>query len=209
MSYAPSKSSSRPSPRSPLVFDTRTLGRQPGSARSESRVVPAPADLRVALAYVPPGAEVKLDVLLETMSGGVLATVEATAPVTGECARCLEPVTLSVDVFFRELYEFGEEPADRRLSEPVEEDDADRRFLDGNLLDLEPALRDAMVLALPLAPLCSDDCEGLCPECGARLADAGPSHDHDGAIDPRWARLQELDAGDEPDGARAEETQEG
>jgi uncharacterized protein len=167
--------------------------------------------LRVALAYVPPGAEVKLDVLLETMSGGVLATVEATAPVTGECARCLEPVTLPVDVFFRELYEFETEPADRRLSEPVAEDDADRRFLDGNLLDLEPALRDAMVLALPLAPLCSDDCEGLCPECGARLTDAGPSHDHGGAIDPRWARLQELDAdaGDVPDGARAEEKQEG
>jgi uncharacterized protein len=185
------------------VFDTRTLGRQPGSARSETRVVPAPVDLRVALAYVPVGADVKLDVLLETMSDGVLATVEAAAPVTGECARCLEPVALSVDVFFRELYEFGEEP------EAGESDDGDRRFLDGNLLDLEPALRDAMVLALPLAPLCGSDCEGLCPECGVRLADAGESHDHGGAVDPRWARLRELQTGDVQDGARAAETQEG
>lgn len=223
MSYAPSKPTQRPNPRSPLVFNTRTLGRQPGSARSESRVVPAPADLRVALAYVPVGADVKLDVLLETMSEGVLVTVTAAAPVTGECARCLEPVQSSVDVFFRELYEYGE---------GGESDEGDRRFLDGGLLDLEPALRDAVVLALPLAPLCSSDCEGLCPECGARLADAGPSHDHGDMVDPRWARLRELNMktgsqpaasspqggrdevvneslGDVQDGARAEERQEG
>jgi uncharacterized protein len=212
---------SRPDPRSPLVFDTRTLGRQPGSARTETRVVPAPADLRVALAYVPPGADVKLDVLLEMMSDGVLATVEAAAPVTGECARCLEPVASSADVFFREFYEFDaagdlsgrESRAAGRLSGGEggdgESDDADRRFLDGNLLDLEPALRDAMVLALPLAPLCRGDCEGLCPECGVRLADAGTSHDHGDAADPRWARLRELSLGEVQDGARAAEKQEG
>jgi uncharacterized protein len=212
MSYPSSKSTPHPDPRSPLVFDTRTLGRQPGSARSETRVAPAPADLRVALAYVPTGADVKLDVLLETMSDGVLATVEASAPVAGECARCLEPVASSVEVFFRELYEFEEDPATGRLSGKIgrasESDDADRRFLDGSLLDLEPALRDAMVLALPLAPLCRSDCEGLCPECGVRLNDAGPSHDHGGKIDPRWARLRELQTGDVQDGASAAEIEE-
>ena len=159
------------------------------------------------------GSDVKLDVLLEAMSDGVLATVEATAPVTGECARCLEPVTSSASVFFRELYEFGEDPAVGCLSgqkgRARESDDGDRRFLDGDLLDLEPALRDAMVLALPLAPLCSSDCEGLCPECGVRLAEAGPSHDHGDGLDPRWARLRELNMGDQQDGARAEERQEG
>ena len=203
MSYAPSKPTQRPDPRSPLVFNTRTLGRQPGSARSESRVVPAPTDLRVALAYVPVGSDVKLDVLLEAMSDGVLVTVEATAPVAGECARCLEPVTSSASVSFRELYEFDKDPSVR------ESDEGDRRFLDGDLLDLEPALRDAMVLALPLAPLCSGDCEGLCAECGVRLAEAGPSHDHGDGIDPRWARLRELNMGDQQDGARAAERQEG
>jgi uncharacterized protein len=137
------------------------------------------------------------------MSDGVLATVEATAPVAGECARCLEPIASSVSVSFRELYEFDEDPSSR------ESDDEDRRFLDGDLLDLEPALRDAMVLALPLAPLCSSDCEGLCPECGVRLAEAGPSHDHDDGLDPRWARLRELNMGDQQDGARAAERQEG
>src|SRR5260370_26814869 len=113
MPYVPSKPITHPSPRSPLVFDTRTLGRQPGSARSETAIVPAPADLQVALACVPAGADVKLTVLLEAVSEGVLVTAEAAAPVTGECARCLEPVASSVDVAFRELYE----PDDARFAE--------------------------------------------------------------------------------------------
>ena len=193
----------RTDPRSPLVFDTRTLGRLPGSDYRETRVVPAPPDMHVALARVPVGADVELTVMLETMPDGVLVTAEASAPVTGECARCLEPVTSSVQVSFRELYERDAEP----LGEEDTEDD--RRFLDGDLLDLEPALRDAVVLALPLAPLCRADCAGLCPECGVRLADAGPAHEHDDAPDPRWARLRELNEEQLDGGARAADRQEG
>jgi len=48
------------------------------------------------------------------------------------------------------------------------------------------------VLALPMSPLCREDCPGLCAECGARLADTGPDHRHDAAVDPRWAALQQL-----------------
>jgi uncharacterized protein len=193
----------RTDPRSPLVFDTRTLGRQPGSDYHETRVVPAPADLHVALARVPVGTDVELTTMLQVMPDGVLVSAEASAPVTGECARCLEPVTSSVQVSFRELYERDAAPLGG------EDTEDDRRFLDGDLLDLEPALRDAMVLALPLAPLCRDDCAGLCPECGIRLADAGASHDHDGAPDPRWARLRELNKGQLQGGAHAADRQEG
>jgi uncharacterized protein len=192
----------RTDPRSPLVFDARTLG-QPGSDYRETRVVPAPADLHVALARVPAGTDVELTVTLEVMPDGVLVSGEASAPVTGECARCLEPVTTSVQVSFRELYERDAGPAGGADTED------DRRFLDGDLLDLEPALRDAMVLALPLAPLCRDDCAGLCPECGVRLAEAGPAHGHDGALDPRWARLRELDQQGLQGGGRAADRQEG
>lgn len=192
-----------PNPRDPLVFDTRALGRRPGTARSETRLIPAPADLCVALACVPAGAEVQLEVRLEAVSEGVLVTAEVSAPVTGECARCLEPVTSRIEVSFRELYEAEAGPASDGY------DDADRRFLDAELLDLEPAFRDAVVLALPLAPLCQTDCGGLCPECGVRLADAGPGHHHEKTLDPRWARLRELNT-TEPGqtGARAEERQE-
>ena len=81
-------------------------------------------------------------------------------------------------------------PPDHAGRGHAEEDDDDLLLLDGDYLDLEQPLRDAVVLALPLAPLCRDDCPGLCPECGARLAD-DPAHSHD-ATDPRWAALAGL-----------------
>ena len=69
--------------------------------------------------------------------------------------------------------------------------DDETSLLEEDLLDLEPLLRDAVVLALPFQPLCMDDCPGLCTECGARLAD-DPDHSHDAPIDPRWAGLQQI-----------------
>jgi uncharacterized protein len=68
--------------------------------------------------------------------------------------------------------------------------------MEGDLIDLEPALRDQVVLALPFTPLCSDDCAGLCPECGVRLDDE-PDHKHEDAVDPRWSALGGLLAQDE------------
>src|SRR5262249_59428827 len=84
--------------------------------------------------------------------------------------------------------------------------DEDGYALDGNLLDLEPVLRDALVLALPLAPLCRQDCPGLCVECGALLAQVGSGHGHERAIDPRWAWLEQQMTQAEPVGSPAPET---
>ncbi len=85
-------------PRGPLVLDARTLPRRPGSARTLTRTVPAPADLHTGLAGIPEGSDLRLDVTLESVTEGVLATVTAVAPVTGECARCLEPVAQTIEV---------------------------------------------------------------------------------------------------------------
>jgi uncharacterized protein len=197
-------------PRGALVFDMRQLGRQAGSALSRSRTVPAPADLHLELVSVPVGAEVALDVRFEAVTEGVLATGTATAPLAGECARCLDPLTSTVTVSFQELYLYSEgrphgsrevsdkrEKYDKRAKydrhDEDEERDDEERYLDGDLLDLEPAFRDAVVLALPMSPLCREDCPGLCAECGARLADAGPDHGHEDATDPRWAGLKQFD----------------
>ena len=171
------------------MFDTRGLGRQPGAAREETRTVPAPDLLRVELAGVPAGAEVDVDLRLEAVHEGVLVTGTALAPVVGECARCLEPVTSEVEANFQELYRYEPSPEE-------DDDEEDVQLLDGDLLDLEPVLRDAVVLALPLSPLCSDDCAGLCPDCGVRLADAEPGHQHDGAILPEWEKLRQLAVSD-------------
>ena len=170
-------------PRAPLVLDTRELGRRPGSQRTMSRTAEAPAELGIEILRVPEGSPVHLDLRLEAVMDGVLVTGTATADLEGECARCLEPIEDTVTVDFQELY----------LYEPAAGDDQDDDVsrLEGDLLDLEPALRDAVVLALPFQPLCQDDCPGLCPDCGARLAD-DPDHRHDAPVDPRWAALGDV-----------------
>jgi uncharacterized protein len=181
-------------PRGALVFDMRTLGRQAGSARTQQLTVPAPDDLRLELVRVPAGTDVRLDVKFEAVTEGVLVTGSATVPLAGECARCLAPLASSVTASFTELYLYTRDLHDRRdrFDENTEQDD-EELHLDGDLLDLEPVLRDAVVLALPMSPLCREDCPGLCVECGVPLADAGPDHGHEDAPDPRWAALKQYD----------------
>jgi uncharacterized protein len=172
-----------------FVFDTRALGKGPGQFRDERRTAAAPDGLGSGLVLVPAGADVALDLRFEAVSEGVLVTGSAVAPLTGECARCLEPLASTIEVSFQELYRYLPDPGE-------DENDVEERFLDGDYLDLEPAFRDAVVLALPLSPLCRDDCPGLCAECGALLAEAGPGHGHGGKVDPRWGLLAKLDLHD-------------
>jgi len=169
------------------VLDTRELGRRPGSQHEVTRTVPAPAGLGIDVLHVPEGSPVEFDLRLEAVMEGVLVTGSATAALEGECARCLEQIDDEIDVTFQELFVYD----DRSRSSADDELDDEASRLEGDLLDLEPLLRDAVVLALPFQPLCEDDCPGLCVECGARLAD-DPDHAHEAAIDPRWAGLVEL-----------------
>src|SRR6476646_1404621 len=167
-------------PRGALVFDMRQLGRQAGSALTQTRTVPAPDDLRLELIGVPAGADVPLEVRFEAVSEGVLVTGTAIAPLAGECARCLAPLTSSVTVGFQELYLYAENRHNKhekhdKHDDQEEQDAGELYHLDGDLLDLEPAFRDAVVLALPMSPLCREDCPGLCAECGARPEVGGPA----------------------------------
>lgn len=173
-------------PNAPFVIDTRELGRRPGSQRTVSRTYPAPADLRIDVIGVPQGSPVGLDVRLEAVMEGVLVTGSATVQLHGECARCLGAIEDITSVDLQELYVYDHVRTDD------DEDQETRRLVD-DLLDLEPLVRDTVVLALPFKPVCSDSCGGLCPECGARLSD-DPDHAHEAPIDPRWAALQGLEA---------------
>ncbi|MBA9007125.1 MULTISPECIES: YceD family protein [Thermomonospora] len=184
MSHESRKALTRLDPRTPLVLDTRALDRRPGSMRELTRTVPAPADLGVEMVGVPEGADIELDLRLESVMEGVLVTGTARMPLTGECARCLDPLEEDFEADFQELFVYP----DTRSGGEAEEDE---RRIEGDLIDLEPVLRDTVVLALPLSPLCRDDCPGLCPDCGVRLADAEPGHHHD-TVDPRWAALRDL-----------------
>jgi uncharacterized protein len=172
-----------------FVFDMRALGKRPGEFKDQQRAASAPDGLGSGLVLVPAGGDVALDLRFEAVSEGVLVTGSAIAPVTGECARCLDPLTSTIEVSFQELYRYLPDPGE-------DENDVEERFLDGDFLDLEPAFRDAVVLTLPLSPLCRDDCPGLCVECGAKLADVGPEHNHGEKVDPRWGLLAKLDIHD-------------
>ncbi|MGL5808634.1 MAG: YceD family protein [Nocardioides sp.] len=171
-------------PRAPLVLDTRELGRRPGSSRNVSRSAPAPAGLGIEVLRVPESAPIRLDLLLEAVMEGVLVSGSAAADAVGECVRCLAPVDESVAIELREFYAYD-------APENHADDGLDVRRLEGDLIDLEPLIRDSVVLALPFQPLCADDCPGLCPECGTRLAE-DQGHAHEAAIDPRWASLVSL-----------------
>jgi uncharacterized protein len=151
------------------------------------RTVPAPPELGIEVLHVPEGSPVELDLRLEAVMEGVLLTGTASAELEGECVRCLEPIRDEIQVDLQELFVY---PDGRHDESDTELDDEASR-LEDDLLDLEPLLRDAVVLALPFQPLCEDDCPGLCTECGARLKD-DPDHAHEAAIDPRWAGLQAL-----------------
>ncbi|WP_407940795.1 YceD family protein [Nonomuraea antri] len=167
-------------PRSPWVISTHDLGKRPGTMKRMTLTLPAPVDVGVDMIGVPKDAEVELDLRFEAVMEGVLVSGTAQAPLAGECARCLDPVASDLEVDLQELFFYSDEDASDEDS-----------LLDGELLDLEPTFRDAVVLALPLSPVCREDCPGLCTECGIKLAEAGDDHRHE-KIDARWASLQGL-----------------
>ena len=172
---------------SPWVFSTRELGRRAGAMRAVHRDVPAPPDdSRIGLDVigVPADATIAVDLRLESVSEGVYVSGTVSAPLRGECARCLDEVSDELDVEIGELFAYPDSVTD----ETTDDDELPRVV--GEHVDIEQTVRDAVVLALPLAPLCSEDCLGLCPECGGRRADLGPDHGHE-TLDPRWAALRE------------------
>ena len=159
--------------------------------------VPAPRRIGVELIGIPEGAPLELDLTLQSVSEGVLVTGTVSAPTAGECSRCLTPVDSDIEIDVTELFAYpGSE------TEATTEDDEVGRVVSVNgvdTIDLEQTIVDAVGLLLPFSPLCRDDCEGLCPECGTPLVSAGPEHRHD-TIDPRWAKLASLRPPEEPEG---------
>lgn len=164
------------------MLGTASLGRRAGSMRTVERVVSAPRRIGLDLVAIPEGSEIDLDLRLEAVSEGVLVTGTLVAPIAGECSRCLEPFTDEIELRLTELFAYPDSATD----ETTEEDEV--YLVEDEQIDLEPLVIDSVGLALPLQPLCSEDCLGLCSECGVRLAIAESGHGHD-ILDPRWAGL--------------------
>lgn len=177
-------------PRSPLVIDTRELGRRPGASQRLVRTVPAPADLGSEIIGVPEGQDLHLEVLLEAVMEGVLVSATVRGTLRGECVRCLTDIERELEAPVQELYAYQGKGASA-------EDDL--LELQGDLLDLEPALRDAVVPTLPFQPVCRPDCPGLPSQYGVsdeEMLDDDLPED----VDPRWAALLSLTGSGEAGG---------
>lgn len=167
------------------MLSVNNLMHRPGTSETFTETVPAPADLGNALIGVAEGSEIDINVRLESVVDGILVTGDAVADVHGECSLCLDPIDYEMSATIQELFVFEKAP------EAGPEDEVDEQYgIEGELLDLEPALRDAVVLQLPFQPVCRETCQGLCSECGVRLEE-NPGHHHQ-TLDPRWSALEGL-----------------
>jgi len=170
--------------RDPLVIDVHELPRRAGESKNINTVIKLPNSLSNGPVVVPSETEVDLELLLEAVVDGVLVTGEVYLEAETECSRCLDPVEFEIDAKITDLYVYE----DKEINSDDEADEI--RKMQGDLIDLEPALIDAVVLELPTRPLCNDDCLGLCAQCGIRLEE-DPEHNHE-IIDPRWSKLSQL-----------------
>lgn len=170
---------------SPLVVSVTNLIHRPGTMETLTEVLPAPADLGNTLIGVKEGSDIDLDIRMESVVDGILVTGSVVVDVHGECSLCLDPIDYEMSANIQELFVFEKAPAGGP------EDEVDEQYaVEDDSIDLEPALRDAVILQLPFQPVCRDTCQGLCADCGARLED-DPGHHHE-VLDPRWSALQGL-----------------
>lgn len=167
----------------PWLVPITALKRSIGNRREEHRGGRV-GELRVSDSVVDAEATVEADVVLDSLDGGIEVTATVTAPWSAECRRCLKPVGGRIEAHVREMYR------PRPPGEPPDQDE-ETYPLAGELLDLRPLVRDAVLLELPIAPLCREDCAGLCPTCGADLNEGPCSCPPDGG-DARWAVLDAL-----------------
>lgn len=165
-----------PAATSPYRVSVRDLMHRPGEMRERTLEFAAPEQLGVGAAYVAEGSPLAIELRLEGLHDGILVTGEIDATQSGECVRCLDPVSRPLEVEFQELFAYSPEDA---VDYTVHDDH----------VDCEPVVRDAVVLALPFQPVCRDDCPGLDPETGEKLADHAEQKPRE-VVDPRWAALE-------------------
>lgn len=179
-------------------LNTHEVPRRAGEMKEYQLDLIVPESVGVPLIAVPVGDVIEVDARLESVTEGILLSADIFAIAKGECIRCLDPVELEIDRKIQELYLYEEDTAkkgsQRKKVAPVDDDlDVDDTlYLDGVIMDLEPPIRDAIVLDLPVNPLCEPDCLGLCPDCGQKWALLPEEHAHE-VFDARWTGLAGLD----------------
>jgi uncharacterized protein len=194
-------------------LNTYELPRRAGEMKEYVLDIPVKEKFGVDLIAVPAGELIEVDARLESVTEGILLSADVYAVAKGECIRCLDPVEIVIDRKIQELYRY--QPTDdkgrktrqsdkgrnsnrngNRKDDEVEGDldEADVLYIEGEQANLEIPILDAIILSLPVNPLCDEECLGLCPDCGEKWENLPDDHSH-GAVDIRWAGLENLDLG--------------
>ena len=168
--------------KTPYTVDVYDLMHRPGEMRDRSIDIVVPEEFGNAMIGMKAGSELRVELRMESLHDGILLSADIDGTAAGECGRCLIDIEQAVQVEIQELFAYS---SDEAFEYEVHED----------MIDLEPVIRDAVVLSLPFQPVCQEDCLGLCPQCGVRLLD-NPGHEHENPVDPRWAALGSLAAFD-------------
>ncbi len=178
--------------KNPFSFSCHDLPRRAGEMREYELTYDEHEPIGVPLLAVPSEGPIYVDLRVEAVAQGVLATGTVSAEALGECTRCLDPVTFDIEETFQELFHYQLDYRQKPKSNPTEAlvdlDEVELLEMEGDFINLEGPIRDALVLNLPLNPLCSEDCPGLCPTCGLKWIDLPADHAH-AASDIRWAGL--------------------
>ena len=161
-----------------LTVGVKDLIHKAGEMRELTLEVEARERYGEAMAVVPEGTPMTLELRLEGLHEGILATGEISVEAQAECVRCLDPVTLPLRVDFQELFAYSSSDSDSY------------RVVDDSL-NLEDIVRDAVVLELPFQPVCKEECYGLDPATGEKRTEPPGDSDAD-EIDPSWQELSKL-----------------
>lgn len=164
--------------KTPYTVHVRDLIRRPGEMREHRLEIPVTEQMGEGIVAVRAGSTLDVNVRVESVHEGILVSAEISGDADGECSRCLTDISLPVEVEFQELFAYS---SDEAFDYEVHDDH----------VDLEPLVRDTVVLSLPFQPVCRPDCPGLDPVTGERLADL-PEHEPQIPVDPRWSALAGL-----------------
>jgi uncharacterized protein len=160
----------------PYLVQVADLLVEPGAARDETGSLP----LTVSLSNAAVDDTAEIRVRLRSLSDGIVAKGMVSVVAELTCKRCLTTWSEQREIPFEQVYRRQPDDADDELA-----------LVDGHAIDLEPAVHDEVSLSLPAAPVCRDDCLGLCAVCGTDLNEA-PCDGHGDGSDSPFAVLKQL-----------------
>ena len=151
---------------------------RPGNMRQLTIKETLESEIGTPVARIPVGSNLEIDLRLESVHEGILATGQVFGDGIADCSRCLDEINLEIEVDFQELFAYSSTSDDELV-------------VDGEHIDIEQVVIDSVVLSLPFQPVCSESCSGLCPECGVKLS-KNPGHEHEKPVDSRFEALKDL-----------------